>query len=77
MRPPSERTINPHLALKSLNFFPKMATQTDRGSERASAWRLRGARLIGGRCKLRLDLSNLLPDEIDHKTRAWREMPSR
>jgi hypothetical protein len=39
--------------------------------------RLRGARLIGCRCKLRLDLSNLLPDEIDHKTRAWREVPSR
>src|SRR6476659_9876315 len=39
--------------------------------------RLCGARLIGCRCQLRLDLSNLLPDEIDHNTRAWREMPSR
>jgi hypothetical protein len=44
---------------------------------RERARRSRGARLIGCRCKLRLDLSNLLPDEIDHKTRAWREMPSR
>src|ERR1700745_3088939 len=33
--------------------------------------------LIRCRCKLRLDLSKLLPDEIHHKTRAWREMPSR
>src|SRR5581483_3216623 len=33
--------------------------------------------LIGHRCQLRLDLQNLLPDEIHHKTRARREMPSR
>jgi hypothetical protein len=29
------------------------------------------------RFKLRLNLSNLLPDKIHHKTCAWREMPSR
>src|ERR1700722_17715205 len=36
----------------------------------------RGA-LIRFLCKLRLDLPDLLPDEIQHETRAWREMPSR
>src|ERR1700738_2033462 len=51
--------------------------ECDHVSERATARHLRGARFIGCRYKLRLDLSNLLPDEIDHKTRAWREMPSR
>jgi len=33
--------------------------------------------LIRGPCQLRLDLSNLLPDKIHHKTGARREMPSR
>jgi hypothetical protein len=28
MRPPSERTINPVLALKSLSFFPQITTQS-------------------------------------------------
>jgi hypothetical protein len=28
--------------------------------------------LIRCHCKLRLDFSNLLPDKIHHKTRAWR-----
>ena len=33
--------------------------------------------LIRCRLKLRQNLSNLLPDEIHHKARAWREMPPR
>ena len=47
-----------------------------RGRARVSAAPSQCA-LIRCRCKLRLDLSNLLPDKIHHKTRAWREMPSR
>jgi len=33
--------------------------------------------LIRYRCKLGLDLSNLLPDKVRHETRAWREMSPR
>jgi hypothetical protein len=33
--------------------------------------------LIRCRRELRLDLLNLLPDKINHKSFAWREMPSR
>src|ERR1700751_2358392 len=33
--------------------------------------------VVRGRRKLRLDLLKLLPDKIHHKSRAWREMPSR
>jgi hypothetical protein len=47
--------------------------ECDRVSERASARRLRDARFIA---TLGLDLSNLLPDEVRHKARTWREMPS-
>src|SRR6201984_3772544 len=47
-----------------------------RGRARVSAAPSQCA-LIRCRCKLRLDLSNLLPDKIHHKTRAGREMPAR
>ena len=47
-----------------------------RGRARVSAALTRCA-LIRGRCKLRLDLSNLLPDKVHHKTRSWREVPPR
>ena len=33
--------------------------------------------LIGGRLKLRQNLSKLLPDKIHHKTCSWRKVPSR
>ena len=43
---------------------------------RISAALAQGA-LTRTRRKLGLDLLNLLPDKVHHKTRAWREMPSR
>ena len=74
-RPGHDVTILAALALLDANDQASRE-ECDYVRERPSGRRLRDACLIRCGCKLGLDLSNLLPDEVRHKARTWREMPS-